>query len=165
MSVAPLPNPVLSEGRRAPAFRLVAHDGKEVRLTELRGRWVVLFFYPRLQRVSSGGTACLFQARMAEFRRRSTAVIGIGVDEVDTQRAFARANQIAFPLLADRNARVARRYGAWREKSSNGQAYVGIVRSTFLIDPSGRIERIFDNQRMKGHADKVLRALRQACPR
>lgn len=153
---------MLTEGRRAPAFRLPAHDGTLVRLTDLRGRWVVLFFCPLLRSHASARMARDFRDSLAGFRRERAQVLGIGADGPEALREFARANGLAYPLLVDRGWRTARSYGVWREKRANGYAYMGLVRSTILLDPSGRVERIFDNQRAKGHASKVLRALRRA---
>jgi peroxiredoxin Q/BCP len=132
-----------------------------MRLTDLRGRWVVLFFYPRIG-AASAAAARELRDRSGDFRRQQAQVLGVGCDSREAQREFARSLGLNFPLLSDPSSRVARRYGVWREKSSNGRAWIGLVRSTFLIDPSGRLARVLDNQRVKGHADKVLRALRAA---
>lgn len=154
-------NQVLQPGQRAPAFTLKSGDGETFRLTERRGRWVVAYFYPRDFTAGCTQEACDFRDARRDFARLGAELVGISPDDADTHADFAGELRLGFPLLADRDARVAARYGAWREKRSNGRSYDGIVRSTFLIDPAGRIAAVWDGVRVKGHAEKVLARLRE----
>ena len=160
-----MPNPVLSAGSRAPAFTLASSEGGRLRLTGLRGQWVVLLFYARDGARTCTQELCDFQELLPSFEERGAAVIGLCSDPVEEHKDFARELGLGFPLLCDRDSRVAARYGAWREKRSNGRRWLGLVRSTFLLDPGGRVVRVFDNVRVRGHAQRVLAALDAALAR
>ena len=153
-------NPVLQEGKRAPAFTLPSQNGK-VRLTEHRGRWVVVYFYPKDNTHGCTTQACDFRDRKLEFEKEGAVILGISPDDRESHIRFAEQHKISFPVLVDRDARVANKYGAWREKKNSGRPYLGIVRSSFLVDPSGKIVRVWDNVRVKGHVEKVLATLRE----
>jgi len=157
-----LANPVLQEGQRAPAFTLPSTQGERLRLTELRGQWVVLFFYRQDGASVCTRQVCEFRDAWPEFEAESAVVLGIAQGEVGEHAAFARRCRLPFPLLADRNHRVASRYGVPRERRNGGRPYLGLVRCTFPPPPTGRIVRIFDDIRVAEHAGKVLRALRRA---
>ncbi len=155
-------NPLLAEGLRAPAFTLPSQDGERIRLTGFRGRWVVLYFYPKDMTPGCTLEACEFRDRAAQFKRRGAVILGVSPDDSASHQEFLRKYKLPFPLLVDRDSKIAARYGVWREKSNYGRKYMGIVRSTFLIDPSGKLARIFDNLRVKGHAEKVLMTLKDS---
>jgi len=155
-----LVNPILSEGQRAPAFTLPASSGNRVRLTELRGHWVVLYFYPKDMTKGCVTEACDFRARIRDFQELGAVVIGMSPDSLESHVHFAKAHRLPFPLLVDRDSRVASKYGVWRERTRYGRPYLGTVRSTFVIDPGGKLWKIYDNVRIKGHVEKVLRHLR-----
>lgn len=152
-------NHVLKPGCRAPAFTLKSGDGSAVRLTERKGKWVVVYFYPK--NFTSGCTqeACEFRDARKELAKLGAEVIGISPDPAESHAEFAGQLRLGFPLLSDRDAKVAAKYGVWREKAQSGRRYQGIVRSTFLIDPAGKIAAVWDNVRVKGHTDKVLARL------
>lgn len=154
-------NHVLKPGLRAPAFTLRAHDGEPFRLTSCKGQWVVLYFYPKDMTAGCAAEACDFRDGMRDFTRVGATVIGISPDGVESHARFRRSLGLNFPLLADRDARVAEKYGVWREKQNYGRRYFGIVRSTFLIDPAGKIAATWDNVRVRGHRDKVLARLHE----
>lgn len=154
-------NSVLAPGKRAPAFTLQSDQGERVRLTEHRGRWVVLFFFPK-----AGSPTCTrqmheFQVTAAEFRKLGAVLIGVCPDPQERLGTFRKGNGLRFPLLHDRDAKLAIKYGVYRERKSSARDYFGIVRSTFLIDPSGRIAHLWDNLRVKGHVARVLTRLRE----
>ncbi len=156
-----MPNPVLREGKRAPAFTLPATLEDRVRLTELRGRWVVLYFYPKDLTNGCTNQAKDFRDHLGEFEQHGAVVLGVSPCDLGRHERFTAEAELNFPLLVDRDSRVALKYGVWREKNNYGRKYLGIVRSTFVIDPSGRIAKIFDNVRVKGHVAKVLTALEE----
>jgi peroxiredoxin Q/BCP len=154
-------NPAIQAGKRAPAFTLPSTEDNRFRLTEQRGRWVVAFFY---RKNSTNG--CLKQVERFRdakqfFQKEGAVVVGIGPGDLEAHSAFSKASRLNFPLLVDRDSMVAAKYGAWREKNVNGQSYIGLVRSTVLIDPSGKIVRVWDNVRVSHHVEKVLLALRE----
>lgn len=153
-------NPVLREGLRAPAFTLPSQLGGKVRLTDLRGRWVVVYFYPKDMTPGCTSEACDFRDLSEEFEEEETVILAVSPDRLDSHERFALKHDLPFDLLVDRDSRVAKKYGVWREKTSHGRKYMGIVRSTFVVDPSGKVARVFDNVRVKGHVEKVLTVLK-----
>lgn len=151
----------LAAGMPAPGFTLASDRGGTVSLAEFRGRrHVVLFFYP--QDMTPGCTleACAFRDRSAEMAELDAAVLGVSPDDLASHRGFAAAHGLNFPLLVDDGARVAQAYGAWKEKSSYGRTYMGIERSTFLIDKEGLVRRVWRKVKVEGHDAEVLAALR-----
>jgi peroxiredoxin Q/BCP len=152
-------NPLLDAGKRAPAFTLPSTDGEKFRLTEHRGRWIVVYFYPKDLTAGCTTEANDFQAALTQFETLGAVVVGISPDPMTQHEKFAAKLDLEFELLSDRDAKVALKYGVWRTKKNYGREYMGIVRSTFLVDPSGKIARVWDNIRVKGHVDKVLQAL------
>jgi len=154
-----LPNPVLRVGLRAPSFTLDATRTDRFRLTEMRGRWVVLYFYNKDGTPGCTAEACDFRDLYAEFKRRGAIVVGASACQIDSHEDFARELGLPYPLVCDHDRKVAAKYGVWRDKQQNSHRYLGLVRSTVLIDPGGKVARVFDNARVKGHAAKVLAAL------
>lgn len=154
-------NPNLSVGKRAPAFTLQNAAGERIRLTEQRGRWVVLYFYPKDMGRGCTTIARDFQSALEEFESLRAVVMGACSDTRERHAAFAAAESIHFDLLVDRDSKLASRYGVWREKTRGGHRYLGLVRSTFLIDPSGHIVHLWDNVRVKGHVAQVLARLEE----
>lgn len=154
-------NPILEEGKRAPAFTLPSTDGEKFRLTEHRGRWIVVYFYPKDLTPGCTTEAENFRDQLAAFEDQGAVVVGISPDPMSQHEKFAAKLDLNFELLTDRDAKVASKYGVWRTKKNYGREYDGIVRSTFLIDPSGKIARIWDNIRVKGHVERVLQTLQE----
>ncbi len=154
-----VPNPVLAEGKRAPAFTLPSTNGERFRLTEHRGRWIVVFFYGKAQTAGARAEVQEFQAAISKFQDMGSYIVGISPDPIELHRNLADAHDLGYPLLADRDAKIGSKYGAWRIRKNGGREYYGSVRSTFLIDPSGKLARVWDNVRVKGHVDRVRRAL------
>lgn len=152
-------NPILDAGKRAPAFTLPSTDGEKFRLTEHRGRWIVVYFYPKDLTAGCTTEAQDFQAALDRFEAHGAVLVGISPDPMSQHEKFADKLGLSFGLLSDRDAKVATKYGVWRTKKNYGREYLGIVRSTFLIDPSGKLARVWDNIRVKGHVEKVLHAL------
>jgi peroxiredoxin Q/BCP len=149
----------LKVGQAAPDFVLEATDGTEVRLSDLKGKNVVLYFYPRDNTPGCTREACAFRDGLAKLKRKRTVVLGVSTDGVASHRRFSEKFDLNFPLLADIDHKVAELYGAWQEKNMYGRKTMGIVRSTFLIGADGKIAEIFPRVKVDGHFEEVLAAL------
>lgn len=150
-----LPTP----GAKAPAFSLVASSGKTVTLSELTGKKVVLYFYPKDDTTACTAEACEFRDNWAAVKRAGAVVLGVSPDTVQSHIKFSNKFDLPFPLLADPDHAVAERYGVWGEKSMYGRKYFGIMRTTFILNEKGRIVNVFEKVKAKGHARQVLEAL------
>jgi peroxiredoxin Q/BCP len=146
-------------GERAPAFSLTADDGSKVRLSDLKGRPVVLYFYPRDDTPGCTREACAFRDRKAELQKHGAVVLGVSADSLESHRSFRDKFELNYPLLVDADHKVAQRYGAWREKNMYGKKTMGIQRSTFLIDSNGKVAKVWKQVKVDGHDDEVLAAL------
>ncbi|HXE59037.1 MAG TPA: thioredoxin-dependent thiol peroxidase [Gemmatimonadales bacterium] len=149
----------LRPGDPAPDFTLPADDGGTVSLRDLRGKRVVLYFYPKDDTPGCTTEACELRDRWEAVTARGAVVLGVSPDGVASHQRFRRKHGLPFRLLADEDHRVAEAYGAWGEKSMYGRTYQGILRTTFIIDEAGRIARVFERVRPKGHAAAVVAAL------
>ena len=147
-------------GSKAPAFSLPADSGETVSLSGLKGKPVVLYFYPRDDTPGCTVEACEFRDSWADVRKTGAVVLGVSPDGVSSHGKFRAKFKLPFPLLADADHAVAEAYGAWGEKSMYGKKYQGVLRSTFVIGPDGKIARVFEKVKPKGHAGEVLEALR-----
>lgn len=147
-------------GEPAPAFTLTDDTGSSQDLAAQRGRWVVLFFYPK--DFTSGCTTevCEFRDLTPEFEAAGATVWSVSVLDADSKARFKAQHGLTFPLLADPDHEVAERYGVWVEKTNYGKSYWGISRATFLIDPDGKVARVWPKVKVDGHAAEVLQALR-----
>jgi peroxiredoxin Q/BCP len=150
---------VLAEGVRAPDFSLPDQSGDELRLSDLRGQTVVLYFYPRADTPGCTTQACGVRDRGGDYERAGARVIGVSPDTVEDVRKFADKFDLDFTLLADADHSVADSYGTWVEKSMYGKRYWGVQRATFLIDSEGTIARVFPKVSPKTHDEVVLEAL------
>ena len=148
-------------GKKAPAFNLADDRGKKVRLSSLLGSPVVLYFYPRDDTPGCTREACAFRDRKAELKELGAIVLGISPDTVESHAKFKEKYELNFPLLADPDHAVAEKYGAWREKNMYGKKSMGIQRSTFLIDESGRVAKVWKRVKVDGHDTQVLQAVRE----
>jgi peroxiredoxin Q/BCP len=150
---------VLSEGDKAPSFTLPDQSGEKVKLSDLKGETVVLFFYPRADTPGCTTQACGVRDRGADYKKAGARVIGISRDEVGAIDKFAGKYDLDFTLLADADHAVAEKYGTWVEKSMYGKKYMGVQRATFIIGPDGKIAKVFPKVSPKQHDDLVLAAL------
>jgi thioredoxin-dependent peroxiredoxin len=150
---------VLEAGDRAPSFTLPDQNGEKVKLSELKGETVVLYFYPRADTPGCTTQACGVRDRGADYKAAGARVIGISPDEVKAVDKFVGKFDLDFTLLADADHKVAEKYGAWVEKSMYGKKYMGVQRATFIIDPKGKIAKVFPKVSPKTHDDVVLKAL------
>jgi peroxiredoxin Q/BCP len=152
---------MLKEGDVAPDFESRDAEGNTVKLSDLRGRKVVLYFYPKDDTPGCTKEACSFRDSFAEFGRRGIEVLGVSTDDEKSHRKFAEKFSLPFKLLADTDHRVADLYGVYGEKQFMGRKYMGVARKTFLIDEEGRLRKVFDQVKVDEHADEVLQAFEQ----
>jgi thioredoxin-dependent peroxiredoxin len=150
---------MLQAGDKAPDFELPDQSGDPVKLSDLRGQTVVLYFYPRADTPGCTTQACSVRDHGADYAKAGARVIGVSPDEVAAVKKFAGKFDLDFTLLADADHAVAEAYGAWGEKSMYGKKYMGVQRVTFLIDPDGKVARVFPKVSPKTHDDVVLAAL------
>jgi thioredoxin-dependent peroxiredoxin len=150
---------MLKEGDAAPDIRLQTDSGEEFRLSSLKGKRVVLYFYPKADTPGCTAEACEFRDGMKSFAKKGVAVVGVSPDKPAAQAKFKQKYELPFTLLADQDKAAAEAYGVWRAKNMYGKKVMGIVRSTFVIGPDGRIEKIYGNVKAKGHAAQVLEAI------
>ncbi len=150
----------LTEGASAPDFSMPATGGRTVSLAGLKSKPFVLYFYPRADTPGCTKEACAFQAGLPDFSGLDVTVIGVSKDGMKALEKFAEKYNLEFPLASDSEAKVIDAYGAWQEKSMYGKKYMGIERSTVLVDAKGKIAKIWPKVKVDGHADDVLRAVR-----
>jgi len=150
---------VLVEGDKAPSFSLPDQNGEKVKLSDLKGETVVLYFYPRADTPGCTTQACGVRDRKADYKKAGARVIGISPDEVGAIDKFAGKYDLGFTLLADADHAVAEKYGTWVEKSMYGKKYMGVQRATFVIGPDGKVAKVFPKVQPKKHDDLVLKAL------
>ena len=150
---------MLHAGDRAPAFTLSNQDGNKVKLTDLEGETVVVYFYPRAETPGCTTQACGIRDRGDEYRELGARVLGISPDEPAALHKFADNQELDFTLLSDPDHKVADKYGAWGEKSMYGKKYMGMLRSTLIVDAEGKIARVFPKVQPKKHDALVLNAL------
>lgn len=148
----------LSVGDKAPDFELPGDSGEPLRLVDLKGRAVALYFYPQDDTETCTVEANAFNALHRVFEAAGAHIVGVSPDSVASHQRFRKKHRLAFPLAADENRKAIEAYGVWREKTLFGRTYMGVERSTFLIDGDGRIARIWRKVRTKGHAAEVLAA-------
>jgi peroxiredoxin Q/BCP len=150
---------MVSEGQKAPAFDLASSEGGRVRLSDLGGKTVVLYFYPRDNTPGCTREACAFRDASARIRKKGAVLLGVSPDTVDAHAGFREKYRLDFPLLADTDRAVAKAYGAFGPKTSYGRKTVGMIRSTFVIDGTGVVRKVFPKVKVDGHAEEVLAAL------
>jgi peroxiredoxin Q/BCP len=150
---------MIQTGEQAPDFELPDHDGTPVRLSELRGRPVVLYFYPKASTPGCTTQACGIRDHRADYEAAGVTVLGVSPDPVSAVKRFHDEQDLNFRLLADEDHAIAERYGAWGEKSMYGKTYMGVTRSTFLIDEEGIVRHVIPKASPKTHDDVVLKAL------
>jgi len=150
--------PLVEPGRKAPAFSLNDQHGKTHRLADYAGRPLVLYFYPKDDTPGCTKEACAFRDNLPKFKARKAAVLGVSILDEASKAAFAEKYDLTFPLLADEDHATAEKYGVWQKKSMYGRSFMGIVRTTYLIDAEGKVARRWDNVKVDGHADEVMSA-------
>lgn len=150
---------VLKEGQKAPSFSLLNQDGKKVALSDFAGKCVVIYFYPKDATPGCTTEACDFRDSEARIKKSKAVVLGISKDSVASHVKFIQNQNLNFDLLSDAEGVVCEKYGVWQEKKNYGKTYMGIVRSTFVIGPDGKIVKAWYGVKVAGHVDEVLSAL------
>jgi peroxiredoxin Q/BCP len=146
-------------GDRAPAFTLPDQSGEPVKLSDFKGKAVVLYFYPKDDTPGCTREACSFRDEHSALVKAGAAVLGVSPDSTVSHQKFAGKFKLPFPLLADTDHAVSEKYGAWGEKSLYGRKFMGITRSTFLIGKDGKVARVWPKVKVDGHVDEVRKAL------
>jgi len=152
---------VLKVGDKAPTFKLKNQDGKTISLSDLKGQPVVLYFYPKDDTSGCTKEACNFRDEFPKFGKMKAEIIGISADSVESHKKFAEKYKLPFNLLSDEKKDSIEKYGVWQEKSMYGRKYMGIVRTTFIIDSSGKISKIFPKVKVDNHNSEVMEALKE----
>ena len=152
---------VIEPGKKAPAFTLKDQRGKVHKLSDYAGRPVVLYFYPKDDTPGCTKEACTFQDNLPRFNTNKAAVLGVSILDEASKARFAQKYDLSFPLLADEDHAVAEKYGVWQKKSLYGRSFMGNVRTTYLIDPAGKVAQRWDNVKVDGHVEAVLDAVEQ----
>ena len=148
----------LGEGDKAPAFKLPADDGSVLTLADFKGKNLVVFFYPKADTPGCTKELIAFSQHKTAFSKANTAVVGVSADPQVAQSKFKKKHGLKVPLLSDETRKMINDYGAWGERSMYGRKFMGIIRSTFLIGPDGRIARVWPKVKVDGHAEEVLEA-------
>jgi len=146
-------------GQQAPDFTVLNDKGEKVKLSDLKGKKVVLYFYPKDDTPGCTTEACAFRDGIDEIKKKGATVIGVSTDSVESHQKFKKKFDLNFPLLADTDKKLVEAYGTWKEKSMYGRKYMGIERTTFIIDEQGKISHIFPKVKVSEHYDEVLEAL------
>ncbi len=146
---------------KAPAFSLKATDGSTVKLSDYKGKYIVLYFYPKDDTPGCTREACAFRDRQKEIEDLGAVVLGVSADSVEKHQKFTQKFELNFPLLADTDHALAEKFGAWREKNMYGKVSMGIQRSTFIIDPAGKVAKLWKKVSVDGHDDQVIDALKE----
>jgi len=150
----------LKEGDKAPAFNLPADNGKNVKLSNFKGKKVVLYFYPKDDTPGCTKEAIGFTESLAKFKRAGAVVIGASKDTVEKHAKFRDKHDLKIPLVSDEDGSLCKDYGVWKKKMNYGKSYMGIERSTFLIDEKGKVARVWRKVRVASHVDEVLDAVK-----
>ena len=149
---------MLKEGSTAPAFKTKDANGETVSLKDLRGQKVVLYFYPKDDTPGCTKEACSFRDAWAKFKKQGIKVLGVSPDSEASHKKFETKYKLPFTLLADKDHVIADAYGVWGEKKFMGRTYMGVLRTTFLIDEKGKIKKVFEKVKPEDHASEVLEA-------
>ena len=151
--------PVVEPGKKAPSFSLKDQDGKTHRLADYAGRPVILYFYPKDDTSGCTKEACEFRDLLPRFKTSKAVVLGVSILDEASKAKFAKKYDLTFPLLADADHEVAEKYGVWQKRSLYGRSFMGIARTTYLIDGDGTVAKRWDKVKVDGHAEAVLEAV------
>ncbi len=152
---------MLEVGKKAPAFNLPDQDGKKHKLSDYSGKWVLVYFYPRDNTSGCTKEACAIRDDWSDFKKLGAVVLGVSKDSVKSHRNFADKHSLPFTLLSDESTKMIEKYGAWRKKKMAGREYMGIVRISYLIDPKGKVAKVYAKVKPPEHSAEVLADLRE----
>jgi thioredoxin-dependent peroxiredoxin len=150
---------MLEIGQKAPAFKLKNQEGKTVSLNDYKGKKVVLYFYPKDDTPGCTKEACNFRDEFPRFGKLNAVILGVSVDSIESHQKFIKKYDLPFDLLSDDKKDIVLKYEVWKEKNNYGKKYMGIERTTFVIDEKGRINRIFNKVKVDGHDQEIKEAL------
>lgn len=151
---------MLKEADKAPDFNLIADTGEKISLKNFRGKKIILYFYPKDNTSGCTAEACDFRDNIKVFKKKNAVIIGISKDSIESHKKFKSKYKLPFLLLSDENLEVLKKYNVWKEKSLYGKKYMGIERTTFIINEEGIIEKIFSKVKVKGHIEEILKNLK-----
>jgi peroxiredoxin Q/BCP len=152
---------MIEVGKKAPAFNLKDQSGKNVKLSDLKGKKVVLYFYPKDNTSGCTKEACYFRDEISMFNKLDAVVLGVSADSVESHKKFADKYELPFSLLSDPEKEMLETYGVWKEKSMYGRKYMGIERTTVIIDENGKVKKVFPKVKVEGHVEEVAAALKE----
>lgn len=150
---------MVKEGDKAPAFNLESTSGEKIALKDLAGKTVVLYFYPKDNTPGCTKEACSFRDNYSEIKKKGAAILGISPDSRESHQKFTEKFSLPFPLLVDKDHKIAEKYGVWVEKNMYGKKSWGIQRSTFIIGPDGIVMKAFNKVKVDGHSEEVMAVL------
>ena len=148
------------EGKKAPTFKLTDQNEKTISLNDYKGKNVILYFYPKDDTPGCTAEACSFRDDFPKFKKVDAVILGVSPDSVESHKKFAKKYNLNFSLLADEDKEVIKKYDVWKEKSMYGRKYMGVERTTYIIDPEGKIKKIFRKVKVDGHNKEVMEALK-----
>jgi len=151
---------MLQEVKKAPDFKLKDQNEKEISLSDYKGKNVILYFYPKDNTSGCTAEACSFRDDFPKFKKVDAVILGVSPDSVESHKKFVKKYDLNFSLLADENKEVIQKYGVWKEKSMYGRKYMGVERTTYIIDPEGKIKKIFRKVKVQGHNEEVMEAVK-----
>lgn len=151
---------MIEVGKKAPNFSLFDSNGMKISLNDFKGRKVVLYFYPKDMTSGCTKEACDFRDFFPNFKKIKTAIMGISPDSTTSHKKFIEKYNLPFTLLSDEKREVIQKYGVWKEKTMYGKKYMGVERTTFIIDENGKIMKIFPKVKVNGHVEEVLKVLK-----
>lgn len=151
----------LKVGDKAPSFKLKNQEGETISLADLKGKAIVLYFYPKDDTSGCTKESCNFRDEFPKFGKLNAEIIGVSADSVESHKKFASKYSLPFNLLSDEKREMIEKYGVWKEKSMYGRKYMGIERTTFIINPDGKITNIFPKVKVEDHNQEVMEALKE----
>lgn len=151
----------LEVGTKAPDFTANVDGGKEINLSDYKGKWVVLYFYPKDNTSGCTKEACAFRDNMEDITGAGATVLGVSPDSVNSHDKFKAKHELNFHLIADPEKEICNMYDIFGEKKMYGKTYMGVIRSTYIIDPEGEIKYVFSNVKVPGHVEKVIDTLKE----
>jgi peroxiredoxin Q/BCP len=150
---------MLEIGKKAPSFKLKNQDGKIISLNDLKGKKVVLYFYPKDDTPGCTKEACSFRDEFPKFGDLNAGILGVSPDSAESHKKFIAKYKLPFDLLSDENKEVVEKYEVWKEKNNYGKKYMGVERTTYIIDEIGLIKKIFNHVKVDGHSAEIQEAL------